>query len=869
MGATQRSGDKKLAFKKDANKNTAAINPAEHFKTLTKREFPDVMPHQKEMLEAYANEFVDSSDVALQLPTGSGKTLVGLLIADWRRIKFGERGVYLCPTKQLVRQTINQARDQYGIDLVDLSGPKNLFPPPDRTAYLTGTKVAVCTYSGLFNTNPFFTDPDLIIIDDAHAAENYIANMWSLAIEANTPLHAALSEFLVSHLDPQDHSRLTGNWVESSDATWVEKMPSVQVSALSSQLIEIIDAHADAPQLHFPWSLLRDHLDACHIYLSSREILIRPLIPPTVTHAPFANANQRIFMSATLGAGGDLERLTGRKDIDRLHAPHGFQATGVGRRFFVFPSLSLTGEETDRLRLAMQKRAGRSVTLTPSTGQADGIVKHVEDNLPDFEIFGAGDIEDDKTPFVSCEKAAAVFANRYDGIDFPGDECRLLCVDGLPKAMNAQERFIMSKMGAAALFNERIQTRVLQAVGRCTRALQDRSTVFVTGVELVDFLADSRKWRYFHPELQAELTFGVEQSSDTDADNIFENFDMFMENNSEWSSADGMIRTAVGTLTREEFPALGELENVVANEITYQEAMWQRDYEGALIAARNVLSELVHPELRGYRALWLYLAGAAEIHLSGAHDDAHATSAMESFRKAKLAAPSVSWLNTLARAVGDTEVDNGENGSPETLKQVEALENLFISLGTAHNRNFEKQAASIQQGLSNGPTFESAHAALGNFLGFSADNDESDAAPDPWWLGEHLGIVFEDHAEAEETSLLGAVKARQASGHPKWILENIAGTDAMEITPVLITPCSRAGTGASPHLKDVKYWHLQDFIEWATHAIAVLRELKGSFPGETDLAWRAETVSRLEAEGLTLESILRDRPIAAEVMDFE
>jgi hypothetical protein len=50
---------------------------------------------------------------------------------------------------------------------------------------------------------------------------------------------------------------------------------------------------------------------------------------------------------------------------------------------------------------------------------------------------------------------------------------------------------------------------VLQSIGRCTRALQDRSTIFVTGTELVDFLADDRKWRYFSPELQAELAFGV------------------------------------------------------------------------------------------------------------------------------------------------------------------------------------------------------------------------------------------------------------------------------------------------------------------------------------------------------------------------
>ena len=38
--------------------------------------------------------FLDLPDVALQLPTGNGKTFVGLFIAEWRRRKNEERIVY-------------------------------------------------------------------------------------------------------------------------------------------------------------------------------------------------------------------------------------------------------------------------------------------------------------------------------------------------------------------------------------------------------------------------------------------------------------------------------------------------------------------------------------------------------------------------------------------------------------------------------------------------------------------------------------------------------------------------------------------------------------------------------------------------------
>ncbi|MFW1170050.1 helicase C-terminal domain-containing protein, partial [Vibrio parahaemolyticus] len=209
-------------------------------------------------------------------------------------------------------------------------------------------------------------------------------------------------------------------------------------------------------------------------------------------------------MSATLGEGGDLERLLGRNNIVRLPIPEGWDTQGVGRRFFIFPTLSLNASDSVELRRSLLKKSPRSIVLVPSEQMKSEVVKDIEDNLS-LTTFTADDIERSKSDFVNASGAVAVVANRYDGIDFPGDECRLLFIEGLPKSVNSQERFLMSRMGANTLFNERIQTRVLQAIGRCTRSLNDFSAVIVTGEELPDYLADPRRREYFHPELQAEL----------------------------------------------------------------------------------------------------------------------------------------------------------------------------------------------------------------------------------------------------------------------------------------------------------------------------------------------------------------------------
>ncbi len=161
-----------------------------------------------------------------------------------------------------------------------------------------------------------------------------------------------------------------------------------------------------------------------------------------------------------------------------------------------------------------------------------------------------------KKPFVESSQAVAVIANRYDGIDFPGDDCRLLFIDGLPRATNTQERFLMSRMGANILFNERIQTRVLQAIGRCTRSLQDYSAVVVTGEHLPDYLVDRNRRAYFHPELQAELEFGIEQSQDTTISDLVENFEIFLENDTAWENANSQILSKRAQAIQKPFPAM-------------------------------------------------------------------------------------------------------------------------------------------------------------------------------------------------------------------------------------------------------------------------------------------------------------------------
>jgi hypothetical protein len=800
----------------------------------------------------------------LQLPTGSGKTLVGLLLAEWRRRKFKERVVYLCPTRQLVNQVVEEASTKYGLTVEAFTGQVKRYTPEAKAAYLSGQRVAVTTYNSLFNVNPFFDAPDIIIIDDAHAAENYIASQWTMRIQRSEDptLFQAVVSVLRSVISDQSYARLTGNWNSVDDLTWVDKIPTHQMDEIANELRTAIAENVGEGDQRFVWRMLGDHLQGCQLYLSATEVLLRPLIPPTWTHKPFSGATQRIFMSATLGAGGDLERLTGRSKIKRLQIPDGWDRQGIGRRFFVFPEMSLDEAGSLDLRRKLMKEAGRSLVLTPSAGSAEEIAEDVKSSLR-YKVFRADDLEESKTAFTNTSPAVAVVANRYDGIDFPDDDCRLLFVEGLPRATNLQERFLMNRMGANLLFNERVQTRVLQAIGRCTRGLNDYSAVVVTGEDLPAYLTDRKRRSYLHPELQAELEFGIEQSSNITTAEILDNFGIFLEHEEEWEEANQSILEMRESVSQLEFPAMDQLAAIVPNEIAWQAAIWNEDYVSAYEAAREVLGGLNDAGLRGYRALWHYLAGSAAERASSEGEPGFDGNAKQQFKKAKESAAGIPWLIALARGT-KTEPSVVDSNHAIVQLQVEQLEAHLANLGTLHNRTFSAFEKRIREGLLTAGTFEQAQVLLGQHLGFNAGKKEIDASPDPWWIIGDIAIVFEDHANAKgEDSTIDATKARQAASHPDWLREHVAGAATASICSVLVTPATKAKQGAIPHLGRVAHWSLKDFLAWSEMALSSIRELRRSFTEPGDLAWRAQAAEalvevRADAPGLT--AWLSNRP---------
>lgn len=847
-----------MAFKSIKNKEKQYNDIESLFRDLPTHKIQSLYSYQADILRYYQDNALQKDNVAIELPTGSGKTLMGLLIAEFRRRNYGEKVLYLCPTRQLVNQVVELSTLNYGINCIAFTGSHRNFPDSNKFAYKNGDSIAVTTYSSLFNTNPWFEEPDLVILDDAHTSENYIASCWSLCIlrSKNYNIYSALMDVIKDSLSYSIYNRMMNGSADYFDRNIIEKFPSQKLYQKRDEIIDTLSAYLDNHEdLKYQWLMLKDHLEACQLYFSWNEILIRPLIPPSLDNKEFKYAKQRIFMSATLGQGGDLERITGIKSFYKIPIPKGWDKQGMGRRFFMFPSLSLDTEQTNKLFEKFLDTTERTVILVSSDDQIKTFKSAMSKEKPNIEIFTALDIEKSKDKFVNSPKAAIILANRFDGIDFAGEESRLLFLIGIPYASNLQEKFLQSRMNASIIFYDRNRTRLIQAIGRCTRSPKDYSAICVLGdKDLSEWLLLKGKNKYLHPELQAEITFGIENSKEVLFDNFVSNYQDFIKQNENWKAADEEIIHTRSTMIQEDFSGAKELENTAKFEVEYQYAFWNKHYSQCFSIVSDIINNLDGgSELRGYRAFWHYQGGVISnilYHETG--EEVYKSKSELYVEKLIRICPSASW----SRTVTDTVI-NQIGFDTNLVSNIEYLQQYLSLQKINHAKTYNNYLISTENYISSGD-LENLNLHIGKLLGFKSFNPKESAAPDPYWISDdNLVIVFEDKVYENEVGEIAIEDIRQATTHEKWIRENVKDirSDAKVIT-VLVTNRTKLSKEGKLYGDKLKYWKYSEFIAFARKVISMSRDYSNYYKGENDSNWKDFFIEEFNKKKLAPNQII-------------
>jgi hypothetical protein len=486
--------------KLDLNVSTGdkPTDPFEIFKRLTLRGgIENIWETQAEALKEWHFNHRAKNDVVIQMNTGGGKTLVGLLMAQSLANENKGRVLYVCANNQLVEQTHRRA-DEIGLSPAMRYGGKW----SQQAAFETGETFCLTNYHTLFNGRSIFlSEPvDALVFDDAHVAEGTIRNCFTVTVPATHTAFKPILQILRRHFA---NSPRATHFQEVADGefTPVLFVPMFVTWQHAEEIRRVLVENkvAEDSATKFSWEHIEGHLNQCCILMTGAGMEITPGNVPLSVLPYFNNAVRRLYLTATLPSQTAFARAFGVV-APVVVKPSG--RSGDAQRLFVFAP----GEDDDKQREAAKRLVARrkSCVISPSKKMADQWV-------PPSRIYDANSGQQEIDRFrESSEPEMLGLVARYDGIDLPGKSCNVLVLDRLPSGETLIDRFLDEGVKVDTIRLSHTATRVAQAIGRIFRSNTDHGVVIIVGPRLQSWLRNFRHHEYLPSRLQQQIQLGGE-----------------------------------------------------------------------------------------------------------------------------------------------------------------------------------------------------------------------------------------------------------------------------------------------------------------------------------------------------------------------
>ena len=807
---------------------------------LGSSEYPELRPTQSKMLAKYerlltAGGAVPKNDAAIEMPSGAGKTLVELLVAEYfRRRK--QSVVILTGTKQLAHQVQEDSRD-LGVDTVLFEGRGATWSQADLQKYRSARAVAIMNYWAYFNSSPRPSPPHVLIFDDAHLAEGPIGDMFSVSVDKSLreDLFNQIIDLVITSA-PNRYAALVDirrHDLRPKAPTLVTFFDWLRIREAVLPLLDTAAKEEDAEDgLRFTWSGLRNAANALAMYVTHSHIHFRPIVYPSQDIGHFSKPTHRLYLTATFGDPQDFRRRLGLPDLTFLR-PDDPEPAERGRRFVVFFPSREDGLDREKvLRTGtnlLWPAARRRLWLCSSRREAEqwkawvpplkgGTTDHI------FELRGGA--EDQLEKFLQARLGHLFVAGRYDGIDFPGDQCRLAFIPSPPVATDVQEEFFSTHLRDAKFLKSRFSQRVAQALGRCNRNSAD----FATYVFL-----DSKFERYFggndpeylellpqdiQPEIEAALAAmdsGFGAVCQEAAHFLFGQFDSWDRRVEEFAESrhSGLVPS----------------ENVetVNHEIAGWLALWRGDAARAAKIFEKWESSLDASGTSGPLAFARYARAWAEFRCHAELGDQTAVSRAASFMEAAAWVGPSSWFTAIVRSAGmEMSQRTAPRPSTRTVTHLppyseailEAWESLLFEKGTKP-QSLVRSLDSIAESLVSPQHDRVAEAmvSLGEFVGFESYRPAGQGVTDAVWkfsFGPKLVFSFEVKAELDGRPVAQR-DIDQAHGQGRVISDSFA-PDGYSCHSFIVASTDRLEPGLVSRLGNVRCVKQQAFHETFTQA---------------------------------------------------
>lgn len=268
--------------------------------------------------------------------------------------------------------------------------------------------------------------------------------------------------------------------IEDGDPHASMEVPFWAWSSHQSEILRILHKHRQLGDLQFTYPLLKEILPQCRCVIGGQYLEIEPYFPATDLIQSFRRAKRRIYMTATLSDDSVVVTHFGAdpSSLEKPLVPSSSQS--MGERMILMPQELNSDLTTSNIRELLVELSGdvNVVVIVPSVIAANEWEKVADQVLIGDNV--AGGIEKLRQSHIGL----TVLVNRYDGIDLPGNACRVLVISDLPEVSSYADLVDREVLSGTTINLKRQIERIEQGMGRGVRSNDDYCAVLLLGAKL-------------------------------------------------------------------------------------------------------------------------------------------------------------------------------------------------------------------------------------------------------------------------------------------------------------------------------------------------------------------------------------------------
>ena len=716
----------------------------------------------------------DEKDLVIKMNTGGGKTVVGLLLLKSSLNEGKYPSAYICPDKYLVKQVLDAAKE-LGLEVTE---------DPRSPRFFSGKAILVANIYKVVNGRSVFGVGDegskiplsAVIIDDAHACIDTVEDQFT----TNIPRSSKAFEKLYALFQHSLHNECATKAIEieNEDPTSYMQVPYWIWQSKITEISQILVEYKDEPFLEFVWPLIKEQPKLSHCVINASGMEISPHITPIHMIPSLIDADRKIFMTATLVDDSVLSShfAVDEKNIVSPIVPE--SAGDIGDRMILLPQVINPDINENQIKEYAKylSQYMNVVVIVPSAyrakywGDVANLVLNTENLYEGVEKLKEGKV------------GLTILINRYDGVDLPGDACRVLIIDGVPDVRKQIDKVKQSiLLGSSRLENHNIQ-RIEQGMGRGVRSNDDHCVVLLMGRKLTEQLHTQGAIEKLSAGTRAQLQLSEQVAEQIQGQSIEKFSDVIkycLNSTQDW------LAVSKGALASLKYSDKGNLDSVTfALRKAYDFASTNNPQRASQLI-NNEVNTLTDKKERGYikqlLAEYINLSDEVEaqkVQLSGVNDNRRILKPIEGIQYHKLSGQTADQ----AIACSNYLSENFQDPNKLLIKVKGILSDLAFKQNSANS-------------------FEDAMKVITKYIGMESQRPEQEYSKGPdvlWKISDSNYLVIECKNEAYVDTICKAY-CNQLNGSCNWFV-NKYGV-AATYTAIMVHPSTQFEYASSPNVK--------------------------------------------------------------------